>query len=90
MKLCETTRLSCVCAAAQGSEAVMALLSTADGISRVHASRRFFDLLQEHDIDIPVIHQRVFTAGDTAQLAIAVIPLPTQHPVGTGTEQCSF
>ena len=41
----------------------MALLSTAAGVSRVHASRRFFDILQEHDIDIPVIHQRVFTAG---------------------------
>ncbi len=55
--------LSRVCSTAQGSEAVMALLSTADGVSRVHASRRFFDILQEHDIDIPVIHQRVFTAG---------------------------
>lgn len=47
----------------QGSEAVMVLLSTADGVSRVHASRRFFDLLQEHDIGIPVIHQRIFQSG---------------------------
>ena len=64
----------CVRAAVQGSEAVMALLSTADGVSRVHASRRFFDLLQEHDIDIPVIHQRVFTAGTIAQLAQCPVP----------------
>ena len=48
----------------QGSEAVMALLNTAEGVSRVHAGRRFFDVLQEHGIDIPVIHQRAFQAGD--------------------------
>ena len=47
----------------QGSEAVMALFNTAQGVSRVHAARRFFDLLQEHDIDIPVIHQRIFQSG---------------------------
>ncbi len=47
----------------QGSEAVMALLNTAEGVSRVHAGRRFFDILREHGIDIPVIHQRDFQAG---------------------------
>ena len=41
----------------------MALFNTAQGVSRVHAARRFFDLLQEHDIDIPVIHQRIFQSG---------------------------
>ena len=47
----------------QESEAVMALLDIASGVSRVHASRRVFDLLQRHDIDIPVIHQRAFAPG---------------------------
>ncbi|CAK0779583.1 hypothetical protein CVIRNUC_004810 [Coccomyxa viridis] len=49
--------------ALKGSEAVMALFNTAQGVSRVHAARRFFDLLQEHEIDIPVIHQRIFQSG---------------------------
>ena len=47
----------------QGSEAVMALLDVAPGVSRVHASRRVFDLLQRHEVDIPVIHQRTFAPG---------------------------
>lgn len=38
------------------SDAVMALLKIAPGVSRVHASRRIFELLQRHDIDIAVIH----------------------------------
>ncbi len=41
----------------------MALLDIAPGVSRVHASRRAFDLLQRHGIDIPVIHSRTFTPG---------------------------
>ena len=41
----------------------MALFNTAQGVSRVHAARQFFDLLQEHEIDIPVIHQRIFQSG---------------------------
>ena len=47
----------------QGSGAVLALLDVAPGVSRVHASRRVFDLLQRHDIPIPVIHQRRFEPG---------------------------
>ena len=40
------------------SDAVMALLEIAPGVSRVHASRRIFELLQRHQIDISVIHFR--------------------------------
>ena len=55
--------LFCLCL--QGSEAVMALFNTARGMSRVHAARRFFDVPQEHEIDIPVIHQRIFQSGSS-------------------------
>lgn len=48
----------------QDSGAVLALLNIAPGVSRVHASRRFFERLQSHGIDIPVIHQRSFPAGE--------------------------
>ena len=44
-------------------DAVLALLEVADGVSRVHASRRFFEYLARHDIDIPVIHHRSFEPG---------------------------
>lgn len=47
----------------------MALLDIAPGVSRVHASRRVFDLLQRHDIDIPVIHSRTFAPGAAAHAA---------------------
>ena len=49
----------------QGAEEapVLALLEIAAGLSRVHASRRVFELLAEHNIDIPVIHHRAFPAG---------------------------
>ncbi len=40
------------------SDAVMVLLEIAPGVSRVHASRRIFELLQRHEIDISVIHFR--------------------------------
>lgn len=43
-------------ASLKGSEAVMALLQIAPGESQVHASRRIFELLQRHDVDIAVIH----------------------------------
>lgn len=43
-------------ASLKGSEAVMALLQIAPGVSQVHASRRIFELLQRHDVDIAVIH----------------------------------
>ena len=47
----------------QDMDAVLALLQVADGVSRVHASRRFFEYLARHDIDIPVIHHRSFEPG---------------------------
>ena len=50
----------------QGAEdaPVLALLEVAAGLSRVHASRRVFELLAEHGVDIPVIHHRAFPAGE--------------------------
>lgn len=44
--------------ALKGSDAAMALLQIAEGTSRVHASRRVFELLRKNDIDISVIHFR--------------------------------
>lgn len=44
--------------ALKGSGAAMVLLQIAEGVSRVHASRRVFELLRRHDIDISVIHFR--------------------------------
>ena len=36
----------------------MVLLNIAPDVSRVHASRRVFELLHRHNIDVPVIHHR--------------------------------
>lgn len=47
----------------QDSKAVMVLLDIKEGVSRVHAARRFFELLRFYDIDLPVIHTRRFAAG---------------------------
>lgn len=46
----------------------MVLLRTAPGISRIHASRRVFDILKKHDIQVPVIHHQwcVPVAGCTS------------------------
>jgi len=41
----------------------MVLLDMAPGVSRIHASRRVFELLARHDVDLPVIHRRAFPAG---------------------------
>lgn len=51
--------------ALKGSKAVMVLLDVKEGVSRVHASRRFFEWLRSYDIDLPVIHTRRFAAGLT-------------------------
>ena len=45
-------------ASLKDSDAVMALLEIAPGVSRVHASRRIFELLQRNDVDLSVIHFR--------------------------------
>ncbi|KAK9800350.1 hypothetical protein WJX73_008117 [Symbiochloris irregularis] len=50
-------------AALQSTGAVMALLNTAEGVSRVHASRRVFDWLRTHEDDTPIIHHKVFSTG---------------------------
>ena len=36
----------------------MVLLRTAPGVSRIHASRRVFEYLKRHELDIPVIHHQ--------------------------------
>lgn len=45
---------------------MLALLEVAEGVSRVHASRRFFEYLARQEVDIPVIHHRSFEAGKPA------------------------
>ena len=36
----------------------MVLLRTAPGVSRIHASRRIFDVIKGADLQIPVIHHQ--------------------------------
>lgn len=36
----------------------MVLLRTAPGVSRIHASRRIFDVIKGADLHIPVIHHQ--------------------------------
>ncbi len=36
----------------------MVLLRTAPGVSRIHASRRVFDVIKGADLQIPVIHHQ--------------------------------
>ncbi|KAG2452668.1 hypothetical protein HYH02_002901 [Chlamydomonas schloesseri] len=42
---------------------IVALLATADGVSRLHSSRRVFDALKRHGITTPVVHRISFPAG---------------------------
>ena len=44
--------------AVQRTDAVFALLNIKEGVSRVHASRRIFELLQRQNNDLAVIHHR--------------------------------
>lgn len=60
------------CGGQQGSAAAMVLLDVAPGVSRIHASRRVFELLGRHDVDLPVIHRRAFPAGPS----LSVPPAP--------------
>lgn len=65
-------------ASLKGSEAAMALLQIAPGVSQVHASRRIFELLQRHDVDIAVIHlhrSAELNCCSSARVNIAVILL---------------
>jgi (E)-4-hydroxy-3-methylbut-2-enyl-diphosphate synthase len=45
--------------------AVAALLKTAPGVSRVHASRRVFESLRRDGCDIPVVHLVAFADGSS-------------------------
>ncbi len=42
----------------QTLDPTMVLLNVAPNVSRLHASRRVFELLRQHNIDLPVIHYR--------------------------------
>jgi (E)-4-hydroxy-3-methylbut-2-enyl-diphosphate synthase len=50
-------------AALKELDAAMVLLRTAPGLSRVHASRRVFEVLQRENIDVPVVHHVTFPDG---------------------------
>lgn len=50
-------------AALKTIDAVLVLLKTAPGVSRVHSSRRVFEVLQREQIDVPVIHHVAFPDG---------------------------
>ena len=41
----------------------VALLKIAPGISRVHASRRAFEIMQQNDVQVPIIHHMTFPDG---------------------------
>ncbi len=42
---------------------VVALLSVKEGVSRLHASRRVFDVIQRNNITVPVVHHARYHAG---------------------------
>lgn len=48
----------------------MVLLRTAPGVSRIHASRRVFDILKKHDIQVPVIHHQWCVPAKQAALSV--------------------
>lgn len=50
-------------AAIKALNPIVALLATKDGVSRLHSSRRVFDVLKRHGITTPVIHRITFPAG---------------------------
>lgn len=50
-------------AALKGLDAALVLLKTAPGTSRVHSSRRVFEVMQREAIDVPVIHHIAFPDG---------------------------
>ncbi|GIL84782.1 hypothetical protein Vretimale_14432 [Volvox reticuliferus] len=49
--------------AIQGLGPIVVLLNVADGVSRLHASRRVFDALKRHNATVPVIHNIRFPGG---------------------------
>lgn len=51
----------------------MVLLDIAPGVSRVHASRKFFELLRFFDVDLPVIHTMRFPAGTSPPVVPIVV-----------------
>ena len=56
--------------AVQGTGAAFALLNIAEGVSRVHASRRVFDILRSHEDTTSVIHHRSFPEGMLGNLMV--------------------
>ena len=52
-------------AALKGSDALMVLIETPEGVSRIHSTRRVINYLKSNEIDTPVIHHIVF--GDESK-----------------------
>ena len=50
-------------AALKSLDAVVVLLNIQDGMSRVHASRRVFDVIKQNEITVPVVHHIRFAPG---------------------------
>ncbi|GMH42640.1 hypothetical protein BSKO_10559 [Bryopsis sp. KO-2023] len=57
-------------AALKNIDAVMAFVDVADGVSRIHASRRILDVLNRDEITIPVIHHYRSSDADPEELII--------------------
>jgi (E)-4-hydroxy-3-methylbut-2-enyl-diphosphate synthase len=53
-------------------DAICALVNIAAGTSRVHASRRVFQIIKSNNIETPVIHHRVFE-GSPVHDEIAIL-----------------
>lgn len=54
----------------KGSEAVMLLIETPKGSSRIHSTRRVINFLKSNDIDTPVIHHIVFDKESKDELVL--------------------
>jgi len=59
-------------AALKDLDSVMLISHPAETLSRLHASRRIFAILKEHEIDIPVIHMMEAAKGETTEMALEV------------------
>lgn len=54
----------------KGLDAVMAIFSIKDGVSRLHASRRIFDIMAQNEDMTAVIHHIIFNGVDKEEIAL--------------------
>ena len=66
---------------AQTLDPTMVLLNIAPNVSRLHASRRVFEVLRQHDIDLPVIHHRTCALKDdqSSEASSGMLLAPYTH-----------